>query len=576
MLYSRTFDRNSCLCSGDGSYGHIIGDEEIFLITDETGPTILTSNPGGSKCINIVRIASANTEDIFSLLKTIFNPETGTAVGASSLILVSLTSLVDVMGAFGYILHMLDLCDRLLDHLSTTNGGHNFLTVIPTIIPWGKGHKIDSVKASTVFAILDCISGRGGNGWRESRKRLLTIHHSTGSVMKSLMADKGTFSPEPICIPRSNAVGTKNCWVGVVVGHTVQPRLYDGVQGDVRDAWAKWSTLLSNSLETLGNGARPSVDNIRRAARLGVAIENEPSKSVRKIVFCGDSNLRNIYNSTAESELPVASEYINTNEIRPFTQANIDWFLAKDNNIENIKEVSAVVISLGGNYLIRDRAGVVNFDKDSKHPINASDIASDDILNEVLENILYLVRKVSESCNDLDAVILLGILPRHFKVCCDSRLHMSIDYDGIETNKKIRDLNYFLGKKVYQTYGHDKVYFANPATVFSPNVWSGATKDGRPLLRPDGVHLTAEAVKIAMGSIMTFLEATENIEIMDLIDRDSRGLPDSFVKWRADVDFSQFPAVNMPPSNHDRNQGRGKKKPFKPVSRGRPFKRARY
>ena len=105
-------------------------------------------------------------------------------------------------------------------------------------------------------------------------------------------------------------------------------------------------------------------------------------------------------------------------------------------------------------------------------------------------------------------MFVLGIPPRFFHLCCDSRHHFAHDADGEFANMKIRNLNTFVGKHInhkYTTEHDNKVLFVDPTSYLSPRAYEGFTASGEYLLLADQIHLSGPAKDAAVKSILALI-----------------------------------------------------------------------
>ena len=153
-----------------------------------------------------------------------------------------------------------------------------------------------------------------------------------------------------------------------------------------------------------------------------------------------------------------------------------------------------------------------------------------------------------------NSILVIGPTPRFFTPCCKMLDHFDQDFNGVDLNLLIRDINIYLGKLFHKKYGKGgAIHFLSPELFFSDLVWQGLVQNsGRRLLSNDMVHLTKEANDVLTSSLSVILQQppAELPSFLDgFVDDKSLGLVPGFYDWRISfVESGQEPPLVAAPT----------------------------
>ena len=302
--------------------------------------------------------------------------------------------------------------------------------------------------------------------------------------------------------------------------------------------------------------------------------------SVKHLLFIGDSNCYSLYNYLLQFKgTSYTIKFWETNNLPIDNEPEFCHHLLNPRLKALVEGATHVFVMTGGNWLFKNREGNVTYEKHGRkiHLTEHTNIGNDTVLDKSCRLILTVVSNLLASFKGDTRMFVLGIPPRFFHLCCDSRHHFAHDSDGEFVNVKIRNLNAFVGKHINNKYTleHDnKVFFIDPSSYLSPRAYEGLTANGDHLLLADQIHWSGLAKDAAVKSILALIfdVSTE----LDFVDHNVVDLPDSFTEYSALYNPLELPKVHAPtarslvehppypgqkrPHHHGRGRGRGSQK----------------
>ena len=253
-----------------------------------------------------------------------------------------------------------------------------------------------------------------------------------------------------------------------------------------------------------------------------------------------------------------------------FDKSTVDKLFQDTNLVHYAGECDFAVVMTGGNQVYSSDSGQINVVKG--HLGTKVKILDDAQQQHYAETYRYLI---DTTYKHVKQAIFVGIPPRFFSPCCSLVGHFDQDFDGLQLNEFIRDMNYYLGKHTSARHGSlGGAYFLTPDVLFSSSVWKGKTPDNKFFLQQDKVHLSNDAFAILAPGLSAIIERIEEVEF--LVDTKVKGLDTDFVKWRENFLLQSTPPPVISPTasysndrrRDDRRGDRRDERRHHPYSRG--------